>query len=115
MSETNCVNSPDRFHLFRSLSELKQESKGGYIDTEFKVPNGIKTIELELVTKEKTAHPHLLFITPSKKSREEKGHKKNKNDKQNMTAKNYKVVLKKDESGEFQVEKPDYVPGKIID
>ena len=48
----------------------------------------------ELVTKEKTAHPHLLFITPSKKSREEKGHKKNKNDKQNMTAKDYKVVLK---------------------
>jgi len=116
MSETNCVNSPEKkFHLFRSLSELKQESKGGYIDTEFIVPHGTKTIELELMTKEKTAHPHLLFITPFKKSREEKGHKKNKNEKQNMTAKDYKVVLKQDESGKYQVEKPGYVPGKIID
>ena len=71
-------------------------------------------MKTELVTKEKTAHPHPLHITPFKKSREEKGHKKNKNDKQNMTAKDYKVVLKLDESGDFQVEKPDYVPGRII-
>ena len=49
MSEINGVNSPEKqFHLFRSLSELKQESKGGYIDTEFIVPHGTKTIELGL-------------------------------------------------------------------
>ena len=49
MSGINGVDSPEKqFHLFRSLSELKQESKGGYIDTEFKVPHGTKTVELGL-------------------------------------------------------------------
>ena len=33
------------FHKFRSLSELTNESKGGYIDWEFHVQTGIKTIE----------------------------------------------------------------------
>ena len=34
------------FHKFRSLSELTNESKGGYIDWEFRVPPEIKTFTL---------------------------------------------------------------------
>ena len=34
------------FHRFRALSELKDEAKGGYIKMDFKVPDGVETIEL---------------------------------------------------------------------
>jgi len=117
MNAKNGISTPSRtFHKFRSLSELKDESKGGYIETKFIVPEWVKeTIELEFSTKEGTAHPYMPFMTPFKKSREEKGHKKNKNDKLNMTANDYKIVLKLNKSGEWQPQKPDYVPGRIID
>jgi len=102
------------FHKFRSLSELTNESKGGYIDWEFQVQTGIKTIEFELFTKEKTPHPHMLFITPFKKSREEKN-KKKPNENRNMNARDYKVVLKMDENGDFKVQTPDYISDKTIE
>ena len=39
MNTTNGISTPSRtFHKFRSLSELKDESKGGYMETEIKVP-----------------------------------------------------------------------------
>ena len=48
MNFTNGVNSPGIFHKFRSLSELKDESKGGYMEGEFNVPQGTQTITLGL-------------------------------------------------------------------
>ena len=70
--------------------------------------------KIELFTKEKTAHPHLLFITPFKKSREEKN-KKKKNEHRNMNAHDYKVILKTDENDDFIVEKPGYISDKTIE
>jgi len=103
------------FHKFRALSELKDEAKGGYIEWSFKVPPDERTIELELRTKAGTPHPHLLFITPYSKSRNEKGKKNDKTSKRNFNAYDYKVVLRMDESGEFKVDKPDYVTDRTVE
>ena len=56
----------------------------------------------------------MLFITPFKKSREEKN-KKKPNENRNMNARDYKVVLKMDENGDFKVQTPDYISDKTIE
>ena len=69
----------------------------------------------ELATKADTPHPHLLFITPYSKARNEKGKKNDKTSNRNFNAYDYKVDLRMDESGEFKVDKPDYVTDRTIE
>lgn len=117
ITNTN-TTSKKKFHKFRALSELKDEAKGGYIEMDIKVPPNFQpnqTIELELETKAGTPHPHLIFITPYSKSRNEKGKKNDKNCNRNFNAYDYKVVLRMDESGDFKVDKPDYVTERTIE
>ena len=52
-------------YSFKALSNLKNEAKGAYIEGTIKVPNHCPDIKLALYSKDKTPHPHLLFITPS--------------------------------------------------
>ena len=69
----------------------------------------------ELRTKADTPHPHPIFITPYSRSRNEKGKKNDKTNNRNFNAHDYKVDFKMDESGEFKVDKPDYVTDRTIE
>ena len=87
------VNNTERFHSFRSWSQLEDESKGGYLSGFVKVPDKVLKIELALYTKEGNPHPNLLFVTP---------HFKKMNEKPNtMKAEDYKITLVLDEHGEL--------------
>ena len=49
MNTNTNATSTGIFHKFRALSELKDEAKGGYINIDFEVPDGVQTIELGML------------------------------------------------------------------
>ena len=66
------VNLSSSLYPFFCWSQLKDESKGGYLTGTIKVPERTKKIELSLSTKFGLPHPNLLFVTPSIKQSGEK-------------------------------------------
>ena len=56
------IDLKSSFHPFFSWSQLKEESKGGYLQGSIRVPIGVKKIELSLTTKDGHPHPNLLFV-----------------------------------------------------
>ena len=59
------IEENERLHKFRALSELKNESKGGYLNGIIKIPETNPDFELALYSSVNyLPHTHLLFITP---------------------------------------------------
>ena len=63
--EEPSVSIAQPMYSFKALSLLKNEAKGSYILGTIKIPNHCPDIKIALYSKNKTPHPHLLFITPS--------------------------------------------------
>ena len=63
------VHLASPWHQFRAFSELKNESRGGYIEGEICVPAYVSRIRISLVNHGPTREPHvnLLFETPRNK------------------------------------------------
>ena len=62
------------WHQFRSFSELKNESRGGYLEGKIIVPDNVSTIRISLAThyQLEESHVNLLFVTPKVKAKCEK-------------------------------------------
>ena len=94
----------EKFHGFKSWSQLEDESKGGYLIGKISVPPKVHKIELALFTKGGSPHPNLLFVTPHFKKPLEKA--------KPMKAEDYKVTLRLLENGEIETDPLNYWPGK---
>ena len=95
------LSSP--WHQFRAFSELKNESRGGYLEGEISVPEYVTRIRISLATHYPTPDPHvnLLFVTPRTKLRDVHC--------QELKPSNHEIVLKKVNNA-FELEQPSYWP-----
>ena len=95
------LSSP--WHQFRAFSELKNESRGGYLQGEITVPDHVSRIRISLATHSLTPEPHvnLLFVTPSVKLRGVHC--------QELKPSDHEIVLKKVNNA-FELEQPSYWP-----
>ena len=103
------IRLKSNFHLFRSLSELKNEAKGGYLEAEIDVPNNVHSVSIHLVPHNHSlTHPNLLFITPYAKQSRAKC--------QPLLPQHYKVQLIRKTSTEFEVsiQPPQYWIGNNV-
>ena len=98
------INLSSSLYPFFCWSQLKDESKGGYLTGTIKVPEGTKKIELSLSTKFGLPHPNLLFVTPSIKQSGEKP--------KDITAQNYNVILEITDENELRIVPLSYWPTK---
>lgn len=98
------VNLSSSLYPFFCWSQLKDESKGGYLTGTIKVPEGTVKIELSLSTKFGLPHPNLLFVTPSIKQSGEKP--------KDITAQNYNVILEITNENELHIVPLSYWPTK---
>ena len=57
----------ERFHNFKSWSQLAEDSKGGYLKGYIKIPPEVRRVKLALFGKDGNPHPCLLFVTPLQK------------------------------------------------
>ena len=57
----------ERFHNFKSWSQLAEESKGGYLEGYIQIPPEVRRVKLALFGKDGNPHPCLLFVTPLQK------------------------------------------------
>ena len=89
------------WHQFRSFSELKNESRGGYLEGKIIVPDNVSTIRISLAThcQPEESHVNLLFVTPKIKAKKLPKCKE-------MRPKDHEVILKRNPRG-FSCE-PEY-------
>ena len=57
----------ERFHNFKSWSQLADVSKGGYLEGYIQIPLEVRRVKLALFGKDGNPHPCLLFVTPLQK------------------------------------------------
>ena len=59
----------ERFHNFKSWSQLADESKGGYLKGFIQIAPEVRKVKLALYEKDGSPHPCLLFVTPLQKEK----------------------------------------------
>ena len=66
---TSGINIPilERFHNFKSWSQLAEDSKGGYLKGYIQIPSEVRRVKLALFGKDGNPHPCLLFVSPLQK------------------------------------------------
>ena len=104
VSQGGSINLSSSLYPFFCWSQLKDESKGGYLTGTIKVPEGTKKIELSLSTKFGLPHPNLLFVTPCIKQSGERP--------KDITAQNYNVILEITDENELRIVPLSYWPTK---
>ena len=63
------IHMLERFHNFKSWSQLAEESKGGYLEGSIQIPPEVRRVKLALFGKDGNPHPCLLFVTPLQKEK----------------------------------------------
>ena len=96
------VHLASPWHQFRAFSELKNESRGGYLEGEISVPRYVSRIRISLATHDPTpeSHVNLLFETPRNKIATHC---------QEMKPSDHGIILHKVNDA-FELEQPSYWP-----
>ena len=94
------------WHQFRSISELKKESRGGYLEGQIFIPENVSTIRISLATHsaQPESHVNLPFVTPSVKTKHQPHCKE-------LRPEDHEVVLNRTPDG-FTC-KPNYWPNAL--
>ena len=100
--DVGSVNLSSPWHQFRAFSELKNESRGGYLEGEISVPQHVSRIRISLATHGPTpeSHVNLLFETPRNKIATHC---------QEMKPSDHGIILHKVNDA-FELEQPSYWP-----
>ena len=67
LTSSGHIQIVERFHNFKSWSQLAEESKGGYLEGYIQIPPEVRSLKLALFGKNGNPHPCLLFVTPLQK------------------------------------------------